>query len=313
VALRIALGCALLIVSVMVSGSIPVVADTPSQPNSATGSNCSPIHLTLSNPSPGDVLRPGNYVVNGEAIDTSASVAPGIDRVQAFADSSRENGGELVGEVTDSNTMPNQFLNGSGFALLADIPSAPADNNTHYLYVYARSRQTGSEQLLTVTFQLNKPLEVNAFTPTPTPPPDVLALKTCGTPTPTPTFPPFPLAAPTAAATPGAVPPLTLRVGNPSPGDTVSAGMYMFHGVAFDPAAQGASGVDRVVIFLDPRDQGGQYLGDAMLGANVPQAPFGYQLTAALPNRKGGHSITVYAHSSVTGQETSRSVPITIE
>jgi hypothetical protein len=81
-------------------------------------------------------------------------------------------------------------------------------------------------------------------TPTPTPPPDALAVAMCGTPTPTPTFPPFPLAAPTGAATPGAVPPLTLRVGNPSPGATVSAGMYMFQGVAFDPAAQGASGVD---------------------------------------------------------------------
>jgi hypothetical protein len=71
--------------------------------------------------------------------------------------------------------------------------------------------------------------------------------------------------------------------------------MYMFQGVAFDPAAHGASGVDRVAIFLDPRDQGGQYLGDAMLGPNVR------------------HLITVYAHSSVTGQETSRSVPITID
>jgi hypothetical protein len=88
--------------------------------------------------------------------------------------------------------------------------------------------------------------------------------------------------------------------------------MYQFQGLAFDPLAQGSSGVDRVSIFLDPREQGGQFLGDAMLGGDVPQAPFGYQLIAALPNRKGGHLLTVYAHSSVTGAEAEVSVPITI-
>jgi len=122
--------------------------------------------------------------------------------------------------------------------------------------------------------------------------------------------PPFP--APTAGATPGVAHTLTLRVGNPQAGDSVSAGMYVFQGLAFDSLAQGTSGVDRVAIFLDPRDQGGQILGDAMLGPGVPQAPFGFQLTAALPNRKGGHLLTVYARSSVTGQEATVSIPITI-
>ena len=252
-------------------------------------------------------------MVNGQAVDSSAATPPGIDRVQAFVDNPRQTGGHLVGEVDATNTNPSQFLNAGGFALLASIPNTPADNNTHFLYVYARSSQTGAEQSLMITFQLNKPLSVGSFTPTPTPPPNVQALATCGSPTPTPTFPPFPLAAPGVGATPGAVRALTLRVGNPSAGDTVSAGMYVFQGVAFDPQAQGSSGVDRVQVFLDPRDQGGVYLGDATLGPNVPQAPFGFQLTAPLPDRKGGHLVTVYAHSSVTGQETSVSVPITIE
>jgi hypothetical protein len=89
--------------------------------------------------------------------------------------------------------------------------------------------------------------------------------------------------------------------------------MYVFQGLAFDPQAQGSSGVDRVQIFLDPRDQGGQVLGDAMIGPSVPLAPFGFQLTAAVPNRKGNHQLTVYARSSVNGQEAAVSVPISID
>lgn len=311
-ALKICLGLIFLLASGMLAGSVPVVADTPVT-SPATVGNCSSIHLMLSNPSPGDVLSAGQYIVNGQAVDANAAAPPGIDRVQAFVDNARERGGHLVGEVDADNSNPSQALSAGSFALLATIPDTAADDNTHFLYIYARSSQTGAEQSLMVTYQLNKPLSVGSFTPTPTPPPNVQALPTCGTPTPTPTFPPFPLAAPGLVATPSAARVLTLRVGNPGAGDTLSAGMYVFQGVAFDPQAQGNSGVDRVQIFLDPRDQGGQYLGDATLGPNVPQAPFGFQLTAPLPNRKGGHLVTVYAHSSVTGQETAVSVPITVE
>jgi hypothetical protein len=311
VVVRIAVGVAILLASAMLDGSLAVVADAPGPTGSPASSNCTSIHLTLSNPSPGDVLSPGAYVVNGLAVDSTAAALPGIDRVQAFVDNPRQAGGHLVGEVDATSTNASQFLSAGGFTLLVNIPDTPADHNTHFMYVYARSSGTGVEQSLMVTFQLNKPLSVDPFTPTPTPPPNVQALATCGSPTPTPTFPPFPLAAPGVPATPGAIRALTLRVGNPSGGDTVSAGMYTFQGVAFDPQAQGNTGVDRVQVFLDPRDEGGVYLGDAMLGS-VPQAPFGFQLTAPLPNRKGGHLVSVYAHSSVTGQETAVSVPITL-
>jgi len=305
----IGVGLSLLVLMVLVIGSRPAVADTPSPTNATTATNCSTIHLSVSNPSPGDVLTPGNYVINGQAFDTTGSASPSIDRVEAFLDNPREAGGRLLGQVSPSDTAP-QFLTASTFALLVNIPNTPADNNTHQLFVYARSAQSGAEVVLTVTFQLNKPLAVDPFTPTPTPPPDTLSLKPCGSPTPTPTFPPFPQ--PTAGVTPGVSGALTLRVGNPQPGDSVSPGMYVFQGQAFDPSAQGSSGVDRVQVFLDPREQGGHVLGFAQLGPGVPLAPFGFQLTAPIPNRKGNHLLTVYAHSSVTGQEASVSVPISI-
>jgi hypothetical protein len=304
----IGFGFAVLALMVLVAGgSGPVDADTTSTTNANT--NCSSIHLSISNPSPGDVLTPGNYVINGQAFDTTGAASPSIDRVEAFLDNPRDSGGRLLGQVSPNDTAPH-FLTASTFALLVNIPNTPADNNTHQLFVYARSQQSGAEVVLGVTFQLNKPLAVDPFTPTPTPPPDTLSLKPCGSPTPTPTFPPFPQ--PTAGATPGVSGALTLRLGNPQPGDSVSPGMYVFQGQAFDPSAQGSSGVDRVQIFLDPREQGGQVLGNAQLGPTVPLAPFGFQLTAALPNRKGNHQLTVYAHSSETGQEASVSVPITI-
>jgi hypothetical protein len=193
--------------------------------------------------------------------------------------------------------------------VVATIPNTQADENTHVLYTYARSAQTGAEEVLAVTVQLNKPLRVGPFTPTPTPPPTVLSVVPCGSPTPTPTFPAFPVGA--AAATPGLAGALTLRVSNPQPGDIVSHGMYVIQGLAFDTMARGSSGVDRVQVFLDPRDAGGLFLGDARLGVS-PGGAFSFQLVTPLPNRQGGHVLSFYAHSSVADRETSVQVPVTL-
>ena len=101
---------------------------------------------------------------------------------------------------------------------------------------------------------------------------------------------------------------ITVSVGNPSPGDTIHVGGYIIEGMAFDKAAPSGSGIDRIDIFLDNRDSGGLFLTGAMPGANNM-----WHAIAPLPtNQTGLHALYFYAHSSVTGQETVVSIPVTI-
>src|SRR5690349_1805582 len=79
----------------------------------------------------------------------------------------------------------------------------------------------------------------------------------------------------------------------------------MMEGVAFDPLATEGNGVDRVSVFLDDRDMGGQFLGDAKLGApnfapseTAQFANAGWVLTTpALAGRGDSHELFIYARS----------------
>jgi hypothetical protein len=293
-------------------GSLPVGAQAPVAPV-ADQTACSPVRLALSNPAPGDLLTPGDYLVQGIAVDTSALAAPGIDRVQLFWDLPRDSGGHLIGEVDAGQNTLDEHLNASGFQVIAHLPDTAAQNNTHVLFAYARSSATGQEQGLSLEVQLKQPLSVGALTPTPTPPPVSLVIPPCSGPTPTPTFPPFPAPAVAANATPSPSNTLTLRVSNPTAGDLLSSGTYVINGVAFDSSApSGTTGVDQVQVFLDPRDDGGQFLGTATLGTAGVGGVFGFDLAARLPNRAGGHTLSIYARSAVSGTESLVSIPITI-
>jgi hypothetical protein len=116
---------------------------------------------------------------------------------------------------------------------------------------------------------------------------------------------PAPLAALPAITQPG--PSLVLSVGNPQPGDLLPRGKYVMQGVAFDRLARSGNGVDRVSVFLEDRDSGGQLVGDAVLGQ--PTAT-GFTVTADLSKTGGGHTLFVYARSSVSGRETVVSFPV---
>jgi hypothetical protein len=118
---------------------------------------------------------------------------------------------------------------------------------------------------------------------------------------------PQPVAALPALTQPG--PSLVLSVGNPQPGDLLPRGRYVMEGVAFDRAANSGNGVDRVSVFVEDRDAGGQLVGDAVLGK--PTAT-GYTVTADLSKTGGGHTLFVYAHSAVSGRETVVSFPVVI-
>jgi hypothetical protein len=80
-------------------------------------------------------------------------------------------------------------------------------------------------------------------------------------------------------------------------------------GQAFDRAAKSGSGVDRVSVFVDDRDAGGQHIGDATLGQPVPN---GFSATVDLSKLTGEHTLFVYARSAVTGKETVVNFPVTI-
>jgi hypothetical protein len=87
-------------------------------------------------------------------------------------------------------------------------------------------------------------------------------------------------------------------------------GELEMQGEAFDPVATTGSGVDRVSVFLDNRDEGGMFLGDATLAA--PTSDGWTLLTPVLKGVRDGHSLFVYARSAVTGDETVVKIPVTI-
>jgi hypothetical protein len=80
-------------------------------------------------------------------------------------------------------------------------------------------------------------------------------------------------------------------------------------GLAFDRAASNGSGIDRVSVFVDDRDAGGQHVGDAVLGQPVAT---GFSATIDLSRASGAHTLFVYARSSVTGKEAIVNFPVTI-
>jgi hypothetical protein len=116
-----------------------------------------------------------------------------------------------------------------------------------------------------------------------------------------------PIAGMAAVTQPG--PSLVLSIGNPQPHDQVPRGKVVMQGQAYDRAANTGSGVDKVSVFVDDRDAGGQHVGDAELGK--PGAT-SFTVTADLSRSGGGHTLFVYARSSVSGRETVISFPITI-
>jgi hypothetical protein len=126
-------------------------------------------------------------------------------------------------------------------------------------------------------------------------------------------------ALPAAAQTSGC---LQLQVDNPHPGDPLSQGKIEVGGRATDSAAQSGSGVDRVQIFVDNRDLGGQQVGEADLSVPAGASPDllassisgpRFSVLADLSSADlGNHTLFVYAHSAVSGAEVVAGVPINI-
>lgn len=113
-----------------------------------------------------------------------------------------------------------------------------------------------------------------------------------------------------------------LQVDNPHPGDAINQGSYEIGGHATDTAAQSGSGIDRVQVFVDNRDQGGTQVGEADLNppSGAPPNVMNSELSGARyavfsdlsSVEPGSHTLFVYARSAVSGEEVSAGVPVIV-
>jgi len=272
--------------------------------------------VDLANPSAGDLLSSGDYIVSGVARDPSAATGDGIDRVELFV-GSRELGGTEVGAA-----VPNQ----GRFAVTAKLPTNVAGSTS--FVVHAHSAVTGQETSVSVPVYLGVaptavPHTSNQPAATPVVPPVAplsCAPSSAGAVAPAPATGSSTAPASVAAAAIEGAP--VLQLANPSAGDTVLLGDYIISGSAYVPNTAQGVGVDRVEFFLGNRDQGGTYLGSATPGhgggmsasSGSLLAMGGFATKVTVPNQLRGTTSTFYAYAqnAATGQETVVSAPVNV-
>jgi hypothetical protein len=108
-------------------------ADTAVAPSATT------ITVDVANPSPGDTIHVGGYVLEGTAFDKAAQSGPGVDRIDIFLDN-RDSGGMFLTEA-----MP-----GADTMWHATAPLPTNQTGLHTLHFYAHSSVTGQEAVVTI-------------------------------------------------------------------------------------------------------------------------------------------------------------------
>jgi hypothetical protein len=261
--------------------------------------------LDLANPSPGDRLSAGDYVVSGITFDPVTQSIAGVSRVDFFL-GSRDEGGTIVGSVVPSDApMPDHPR---AFQTTLTLPDVARSD---MLFAYAFSAASPATTVLGTPIEIGSVPTTSGIPATPTPVPGAVTIKNdC------PTISAMPAAG--AAVTTSANPVVAvnpaqgprLQLANPNANDLLPRGTYLVYGVAFDPASQQGAGVDRVEFFLDAREDGGFHLGTGTPGANGGElGAFAARLSIPT-SASGGHNIVAYAHSAITGQESVVSVPV---
>jgi hypothetical protein len=233
--------------------------------------------VQLANPSSGDVLATGDYIVTGTAYDPAATEGAGVSRVDLFL-GRREAGGTFLGsavpgEDTITNVTPDSRLAQTGFQITVTLPTAATGGADFVAYAY--SSVTGREASVIA------PIYIGAAA-APTPLTDEAPQPVVESSMP-------------AAATAGTA---MFSLANPSKGDVVLKGDYIVSGAT-------GSAIDRVELFLGDRDAGGTHLGTV-----VPvNGTFSTRVTIP-ENSFGGQKFCAYALASTTGQESEVEVPI---
>lgn len=309
--LRHLFGAGALASSLLIAGlsfaSLPAGAQTAP----ATSTVCPT--LSVANPSPGNNLVAGGYVISGEAFDPAAPAGTsGIQRVDLFL-GLRDQGGTILGTAVPG------AISGQNPRFFSTEVTIPNVNQGDVFAAYAISSVTGQETSVSFPVFIGTPTRnTNGATPTPVPT-EVTETSTCPAGAAAPVSAAAPAApsvsmTPSAAGAPAAVAPSNacpvLSLANPGPGDTMQAGGLVISGAAMDPAAatSGSSGVQRVDLFLGERDQGGMFLGSAVPGA-VGTNPNAFSVEVTVPNLGKGLDFAAYAIGT-NGQETTITFPV---
>ncbi len=286
-------GMALAMVAALAGTGVAAAQSTSSQ-------NCVYVKLNLENPAPGTQIPPGPYSILGNAQDIRASQGNGISQVQVFL-GPRGSGGQLVATGAFANPQSSQFT------AVAGMPSNGLGPNT--FQVIATSAVDNHQYEVDVPFVLANPaLPSNGSGQETTLPPLCAGGQQAAPGSSSASSAPAPSTSGGGAAATSNGP--ELHVVSPKSGAAIFAGPFSLSGTAWDPSASSGSGIDSIQIFLDDRNAGGQFLGNASLNSGGTN---GWQATVSLPtNNTGPHSFYVYAHSSVTGKTSVASVPITV-
>jgi hypothetical protein len=112
---------------------------TTTTTTTAVAPSASTITVDVSNPSPGDTIHAGGYVIDGVAFDKAAQSGAGIDRIEIFLDN-RDSGGMFLTQVTP----------GADNMWHAIVPLPTNQTGLHTLYFYAHSSVTGQEAVVSI-------------------------------------------------------------------------------------------------------------------------------------------------------------------
>jgi hypothetical protein len=267
--------------------------------------------LTVDNPSPGDRLIEGGYVVSGLAYDPASTDGPGVSRVDFFL-GSRDEGGVFLGSA-----IPGQLADPRAYRTTLDVPKVVRVTSGTTFVAYAYDSASVGETIVSVPVQVGPVPTSTPTTAGQTSEPQIATTTSnCQatelTPRPqaavaTPT--PMAAAAAAAAAPAPTNAGIVFEIANPSPGDLLQVGRYQISGVAYDPASTSGSGIDRIEFFLDPRDDGGILLGEAVPDGSGRTFSGEFAVPAGV-RQKGLHTFTAYARSSVSGREAVVSIPL---
>jgi len=274
---------------------LPAAAQ-PVQPGAST---C-PV-LDLANPSPGDIVNTGAYVVQGIVFDTITLNASTISRIEFYL-GTQDTGGLLLGTAVPESGSTR-------FQTTLTFPDVSRDDTFNAITF---STTSGATTIIQRQIHVGATTPSAGVHPTPSPVPLSITIKRgCPVAAPGPQF-VATTTVPVISITQGNGP--VLLVGNPNANDTLSRGPLVVTGIAYDPASTSGSGVYRVEFFLDDRDAGGVSLGGTTVPGAVNSAlPRVYNTVVHIPTTANGlHNFVTYARSALTGLETKVSVPVFI-
>ena len=139
----------LLIVGAMLGlGGMAALAQTEPPPDEQAAP--SRMYFDVGNPSMGDSIHVGGFLIEGIAFDRAADQGPGIERIEVFLDD-RDTGGTLVGHgvLGAPNPVPDDpELAGSGWTARVMLTSKMT--GPHTMFFYALSGVTGEEMVVTI-------------------------------------------------------------------------------------------------------------------------------------------------------------------